>query len=206
MSIKIKGVSVSYGSGRIVTDNLILYLDSFNSKCYSGEGNILSSLSGDMSLSTIESDTIFSNKSFLFTGISSGITVNKNISNDDLSIEYVIFNSNENGLNRFFINSSQTSINLYGSTNTFYFLRKVNDTSASFGDSIFSGYTGVSFDVELNDYNFITITHNSVSGTFKVYKNGELYKNTDGFYNNTTGQSTGYSGLVGNTGGFKIGQ
>ena len=65
---------------------------------------------------------------------------------------------------------------------------------------------GLPFDVELNDYNFITITHNSVSGLFKVYKNGLLYKTTDGFYNNTTGQSTGYSVLVGNTGGFKIGQ
>lgn len=204
MAIIIKGKTV-YGPS-IVRDGLVLYLDAANKKSYPGTGNIWHDLSGYKNNCVFNSTPSYFDNYFSFNGISSGITVNKNISNDDLSIEYVIFNSNENGLNRFFINSSQTSINLYGSTNTFYFLRKVNDTSASFGDSIFSGYTGVSFDVELNDYNFITITHNSVSGTFKVYKNGELYKNTDGFYNNTTGQSTGYSGLVGNTGGFKIGQ
>lgn len=199
-------MSVYNGTLPIVTDGLVLYLDVANPKSYSGTGNTLSDLYGDVILSNIETNTNYSSNSFVFTNISSGITVNETIPNGNLSIEYVIFNSNENGINRYVINSNSTEIKTYGNTNVFYFLRKTNDISASFGDSLISGYTGISFEVDLNTYNFITISHNVDTGIFKVYKKGVLYKTTDGFYNRTTGQSTGYSGLVSNSNSFKLGQ
>lgn len=190
----------------IVTDELVLLLDAGNSKSYPGSGNIWNDLSGNKNNAIIESNTNFSDNSFVFINTSSGATINKTIPNGNLSVEYIIFNSNENGLSRYVINSNSTEIRTYGNTNVFYFLRKINDTSAPFGDSLVNGYTGISFDVDLNTYNYITVSHNASTGLFKVYKNGVLYKTTDGFYNRTTGQSTGYSGLVSNSSSFKIGQ
>ena len=185
--------------------NLLLYIDSYNNKCYSGSGNYLYNLINKTTL-TKDDDVTYNEKSFIFNANTNGIIISDNIPNGDLSIDLIINNKTENGFNRYIINSTNTEIKSYGNSNVFYFLRKVNDISASFGESTYNGYTGISFEIDLNVYNFITITHNSVSGLFKVYKYVILYKTTDGFYYNTTGQSTGYSGLVGNTGGFKIGQ
>jgi hypothetical protein len=194
-----------YRGPNAVMNGLVVFLDANNPKSYISSSSNWNDLMRNSYTSLINIG--FNNGSLVFSGsVDSALVVSQSIVNN-CSIEVFVKPYNNTTEVKYLTYSDHFSIvsNPSGSTNYFYFLRKVTDTTANFGDSFSFGYTGIRVDLDFNTYNHLIFTNNTSSGVFKVYKNGILTRTTDGFYNNRTNTSTGYGSLTGQDPRFLIG-
>ena len=70
-------MSVFYGN-RLVTDNLLVYLDGYNTKSYPGSGNIWYDLSGKNNNATISNSPTFSDHNFTLNGSNQNMQITNN--------------------------------------------------------------------------------------------------------------------------------
>ena len=193
-----------YTGPRIITNGLLSYLDAGNTKSYSNGTvwtDLLSTNHVDLNNCTFNSSN-FGNVDF--DGSSYGIVSSGSLTGS-CTVE-LVFNHQNYGVDRYIVYKNDYNIIHEGSTGDYlYFVRLTNNSGYTFGDSIWSGYTGIYQLVSSGETCYLMFTHDTASGVFKAYKNGLLNRTVDGFYNNSTGLSTGYGGLKESVGDYYFG-
>jgi hypothetical protein len=188
---------------RIVTDGLVLSLDAGDRNSYVGSGTTWNDVTLNSSATLNGPD--FSQNTLYFSGSTDRVLVVSQSMSNNCSIEIILKPYNTTSNDKYLIYGDNFKIISYATSSTYYFIRRVSNTTASFGDSTINGHTGIKVDVNYETFNHILFSHNSTTGEFKVYKNGSLYRTVDGFYNNSLLSSSGYGSLVSGSTKFLIG-
>jgi hypothetical protein len=196
-------MGVTGGPNIIRDSSLVLELDAADRNSYPGSGNTWNDLTLN-SIATI-SGSAFSQNTLYFSGSTNRVLVSNQTVSNNCSIEIILNPYNTTINDKYLVYSDNFKIISYSSSSTYYFIRRVTNTTASFGDSTINGHTGIKVDVNYETFNHILFSHNSTTGEFKVYKNGSLYRTVDGFYNNSLLSSSGYGSLVSGSTKFLIG-
>ena len=196
-------MGVSGGPNIVRDSSLVLNLDAADRNSYSSGSVVWNdvTLNGSATLSGLD---LVQNTLYFSGSDDRVLVVSQSISNN-CSVEIILKPYNTTSNDKYLIYGDNFKIVSYETSSVYYFIRQVTNTTASFGDSTINGYTGIKVDLDYCTFNHILFSHNSITGQFKSYKNGYLYRTVDGFYNNTTMSSIGYGSLINQSNRLLIG-
>lgn len=198
-------------SPKIVTSNLVLYIDGANIKCYAGTGNTIADISGKSQVGTISNGASFTTSNlggFIFDGVDDYISIPFSASTMDFSLGQTIcmwirpstgsLAARRNPYNQAYGGSGTLTHEPSGSIN-YYFGTHGGNGSPYVGQ-------GSTFTVLENETAFISVMRDQTQNICRWFKNGNFSNSsTAGGYAATSNGSSpiwigdGYvSGFLGN--------
>jgi hypothetical protein len=185
----------NYGP-RIVTDNLIMYLDAANPKSYPGSGASWTDLSGNGCNAALQNGPTFVNANggylnFDGTNDYADLANASKITGNQVSFGVWITILN--------INSVSSIVWLEGGGIRYFqvHLPAANTVYFDAGDGSGGSYDRVNKNLEGSGWQYWTFTKNSTAGTMKIYLNGNLWVSGTGKNRPVGIPSIGYIGVGG---------
>ena len=178
----------NYYGPRIVTDGLTFYLDAGNTKSYPNSGTAWSDISRNGSGGVLTNGPIFDSSnggSILFDGVNDHVVVPSSSLVAGTQLTFEVWN---------FGISSQPSSLIFFSGLVSGFLTRFLNVSLGWGDVVsfdagdgtgntFGQYDNIvktALTSEYQGWHYWAFTKNSVAGTMKIYRNGELWHSGTG--------------------------